>query len=374
METIYWSNVLQRIEEDRTINFIAEVITPLHVLGVEAFIMHLEETGVKCKGFILVVAHDSSGIILSEKAFHSDRYSNIEHYLLEQDGRKQDSVLGFYAGLKKDIGKGNTLYYASPFRPSVNKIPDVMRIRKNDRLRAVITEEGTASYLTTPYSFEKCKAIGWKARDYVRFFWQSMVRNRVYEFKLGRKGKLESFTLLNKQNGKYIRNDLCVRQFQKLLANKSIDNHYSVYENAVVILPSLLYEAGIISKREDLEIYKKIRNALPNEKFVVKPHPREIDVQTYLVLDCVIEKESKVSAEEIFATMNVKPKCIIGDTGTAMVNIAVLYGIKTIAINKLINRDVLCQNDYFDGYNKVFGDIMSIPNTWDELETILKEL
>lgn len=374
METIAWSKVLQSIKEDKDINFIAEVITPLHVLGVEALIMHLEEKGVKCRGYILAVEHSSSGLALSDNAFHPSHYSSVEHYILDYDEKNSKSLFGFYSKLKKSKNSGNVLYYASPFRPSIDKIPQVMEIRPTDSLKAIVTEEGTASYLTNPYAFEKCKAIGWRIRDYVRFVWQGMIRNRYYEYTLIKSGQFERFNLLDKKNGRYIRNESVAKQFRRLLAVDSVPDDYAVYENSVVILPSLLYEAGIMTERADLKIYKEIRETLEGDTFVVKPHPREATPEAYNILNCIIEKGSKVSAEEIFASLTKKPKCVIGDTGTALVNISVLFGIKTIAINKLIDRNILCQQNYFDGYNKTFGEVVLIPKSRDELNEILKEL
>lgn len=374
MNHITWKEVLNKISEDSEINFIAEVMTPLHVLGVEALVMHLEETGVKCKGFILVVAHAKNGIIVSDNAFHQNCYKDVRAYILEDDEEHATNKFGFYFGLKRAEESRPPLYYASPFRPSFNKIPQVMSVRKGHNLHVVITEEGTASYLTTPYSLTTCRSIGWKIKDYIRYILESMIRDRFYEYRLDKTGKLERFLLLKKNGESYVRNTECAEQFAKMLETSKPDTDVSVYEGAVIFLPSLLHEDGITTERCDIPIYLEVQKIIGEGSYIVKPHPREKSFEAYNELKCFVEKESKISAEEIIARLSVKPRCVVGDTGTALVNVAALYGIKAIAINRLIDKKYLRQKDYFDGYDDVFRDVLIIPGSYDELRNCLEDL
>ncbi len=374
MEKIKWNEVLDKVHSDKSINFIAEAITPLHVLGIESLILHLESIGIKCKGFILSVAHGKNGLILTDEAFHEACYEGISHYVLDENAETSDKNWHFYQNLKKMTEEGDIFYYATPFRPSFNKIPQIMRLRSSSQLKVFITEEGTASYLTTPYDLTICRSIGWRPHDYIRYAWQTMLRDRLFEKRLIETGRLERFLLLEKKDGKYTRNRACTEQFCKLLASKAVSNDLSIYEDAIVFVPSLLYEDGITTEKCDIEIYKKICEILGEQTYIVKPHPREKNFESYEKLGCMVEKQSRISSEAIFANLKRYPRCIIGDTGTALVNIAALYGIKTIAINKLIDKKYLRQKDYFDGYNKAFGGIIDIPKSEDELMACLEDI
>ncbi len=374
MDRIKWNEVLDRVCKDKTINFIAEAITPLHVLGIESLILYLESKGIKCKGFILSVAHGKNGLILTDDAFHSNCYQEVSHYVLDESAETSEKNWSFYQKLKKMTEGEDILYYATPFRPSFNKIPQVMRCRPFSQLKVFITEEGTASYLTTPYELTICRSIGWRLRDYARYAWQTMLRDRHFEKRLVETGRLERFFLLEKKDGKYIRNTACAEQFCKLLASEVVNRDFSMYENAVVFVPSLLYEDGITTEKCDIEIYKKICEKLGKQTYIVKPHPREKCFDSYETLGCIVEKQSRISSEAIFANLKRYPKCVIGDTGTALVNISALYGIKTIAINKLIDKEYLRQKDYFDGYNEAFEGIIIIPKSEDELMKCLEDI
>ena len=72
MRNISWDEVLREIELNPEINFISEVMTPLHALGVESFLVKLKENGIQTKGYILVVPHPETGTSLTEEMFHKD--------------------------------------------------------------------------------------------------------------------------------------------------------------------------------------------------------------------------------------------------------------------------------------------------------------
>ncbi len=375
METITRSELITRIRDDVEINFLAEAMTPLHVLGIEACILYLERRGVKCKGFIVAVNHAKTGKGLDESMFHTLCYSNVNPIYIKSEESKNANHLSFYLKLKKDKRKLNKLYYATPFTPSFDMIPLVMSARPEDDLQVFVTEEGTATYIANPYGLFYYTVFDPKFFQYPKIIWKNIIRNKFYLKRLCSAGKLTNFTFLSRENEKYVPNHECVEACKIILASETADTDYSYYENAVVFVPSLLYESGIISDRYDVELYKVAQDTIGNDcNYVVKPHPREKDLSAYSVLNCKIESNYKNSLESIIANLKIKPKCIIGDTGTSLVNIATLFGIKAISISKMIGDEHILFRGFFDKFNDTFSDIVFIPSTMTEFKDYLNNL
>lgn len=375
MEVITWNEIEKRIAEDSEINFIAEAMTPLHVLGIEALIYNLEQKQIKCKGFILAVNHSKTGRGLSEDSFHTGCYNNVEPVFFAEDNRtKNTPVLGYYWGLNRPIEKAPLFYYATPLIPSFDRIASVMRVRTKNELKVYITEEGTGSCVINPYSISYYRLFSPKVFNYPRIILIGIMRNRWFWKKLYKSGRLDYFTFLKKDKGELVPNAECAQACVHILKSENHNDSLSKYYNAVVFLPSLLYEANIINRRCDIEVYKEIMDVMGEENYIVKPHPREKNTGAYGTLGCFIESDHKKSFESIFANLEEMPKCIIGDTGSTLVNLNVLFGVKTVSINKIINRDDLLIKDYFDSFNKTFKNIVFIPETKEELWTYLRNL
>jgi len=366
-----WADIINRISEDDKINFIAEAMTPLHVLGIEALIVHLNNLGIECKGYILAVSHGETGMGLSESSFHTQCYTNISVMELEPPKQEKVNLSKFYQRLKVNQS-GTDFFYATPFRPSFRNLYDVYRAVPDRKISVYITEEGGASYARSPYEFRKYLAINWGFRDYFSFFYHGLVQEKRYEKKLVENGVLKRFLLLKREDDKWVANPECAAAYRVVLESEDSKEDYSNFEDAVIFSPTLLLETGILVSRQDIEIYKSIQDILGTGKYIVKPHPREKNIKAYDELNCEIEQRNGVSQESIFAHLNHLPRFIIGESSTTLIYASVLFNIKSIAINKLIDKENLTDKDYFRDFNRTFGNIVYIPNTMDELADYLK--
>jgi len=375
MDSISWNQVVNYIFEDDKINFIAEAMTPLHVLGIEALILYLERKGFNCKGFILAIDHAATGKGLDESMFHRNCYSGVVPYSFIPNQEEKKNDIKFYLNLKKNITKSNTFIYATPFVPSFDRIPLVMGVRPNDNLQIYLTEEGIASYLSNPYKLYYHRLFKPKLYRYPKIIWKNLIRNRFYKSHLIKADKLHTFSILQETDGTYVSNEEFSISCKEIFKTYTSNRDYSQYEGAIVFTPSLLFEGGVISKRIDVEIYESIKRVVGEKcNYIVKPHPREKNLEAYSSLNCYIERDYKDSFESIIAKLGRKPKCIIGDMGSALVNVSALFGVKTISISKLIDDECLLIKNYFDAYNEAFKNLVYIPETFDELKNYLEEL
>ncbi len=373
MRTLNWEDILNEAAEKK-INFIAEAMTPLHVLGVEVLILYLQSKGIELKGYILSIPHAKTGKGLVESMFHTDCYRNIEPVIFDGITTNKKGVIRFYRRLGKRLMKGEPFYYASPLKPAFDRIYQIYERLGDANLYAYVTEEGTGNYVLSPYSEKRYHSEIRNPYRYIRAIWHGVIKERILDWYLEKAGCLNRFLLLNVTDGHAIPNYECAKAYEKLLKSEKPNVDLSNYEDSVIIAPSLLYESGIVSKRIDICVYEKIQDILGDEcKYTLKPHPREKDLESYKSLKFSLETENRYSIESIIANLNRPPRYVIGDVGTALVNLAVIFGVKTISINKLMDKKFLNDKSYFDVYNRMFGDIVFIPENEKELAEYLGE-
>ncbi len=376
MRTLSWKDIAEQIKTDSEINFIGRAMTPLHVLGVETFLLSLIERGIKCKGYILTVAHCQTGLALNENSFHSSLYEGVEPIYMEDLGEPKGKILTLLHAKKHDESN-QTFYYANPYRVELGYISELLNLRPHDRLEITVTEEGIASYGSNPYKLTRALVIGLGVKQSIRFLLEASIKDRYLTKNIERALGISYFLMLNKVDGRWKKNEIYARNVIKILSSNDRKEDEAKYEDAIVFCPSPLYEAGIIKKRQDLKIYCEIIDMLGRDKkYIVRPHPREKDKEAYAVLGCTVDDRLSSSLEEILAELKNKPRFIIGDSSTALVNASALFGIRTISINKLFDRSILSDKNYFYSFNSLFSNICSIPNSFDELREsmCIKEL
>ncbi len=376
MRTLSWQEIAEQIKTDSEINFIGRAMTPLHVLGVETFLLSLIEQGIKCKGYILTVAHGQTGLALTENSFHSSLHEGVEPVFLDDIEEPKSHIKTLLCAQKHD-DSCRLFYIVNPYRVELGYVSELLDLRPNDRLEIIVTEEGVASYGSNPYKLTHAMILGWGMKQAIRFFLESSIKDRYLIKHIGTKMCIKHFLMLNKVKGTWEKNEVYARNFIKILSSGERKEDCLEYENAVVFCPSPLYEAGFLKSRQDIDIYKRIKEVLGSEeKYIVRPHPREKDTKVYTVLDCYLDERPGSSLEEVLAGLNRKPKYIIGDSSTALVNASALFGIKTISINRILDRSVLSDKHFFDSFNNLFGGLCSIPSSFEELmESIgMKEL
>lgn len=373
METKTWHEVANEIKEDKEINFIGRAISPLHVLGIESYILHLKDKGVKLKGFILAVSHSDTGMLIAEDTFHKDLYEGVEPiFLVEQNDLKVKP--GNLRMCIQNVNNEKEFYLANPYRPEFSYISEVAGIRPDERINVVVTDEGNGSYVNDPYRLHDNKFPSWSIKDFIRFIIYSSIRDRYLYKRMASKGIISRFLMLKKENGSFVRNTECAEKLVDIFKSVKLADDYTSYEDSILICPSLIYEAGVLKEPVDIEIYREILNKLGNPKCVVKPHPREKEIEKYRQLGCMVERRYSATTEVVLANLERKPRCIIGESSTVLVSAAALFGIKTISISKLINRDKLTIPDYFDRFSDIFGRIVLTPETSEELIKILENI
>lgn len=372
MKMMTWKDISNRIIKDEEMNFLGRVITPLHLLGMEALLVKLQNEGIKCKGYIIAVPHYQTGMALKEDMFNISLYNGVEPVTLTEDEPHKDIYELFR--LLNVKSRGHEFYLANPFKIELNYVSQIAKLRHKDNIKLIVTDEGTANYVRSPYRLTKELKAVFSKKERIRFFIEAGIIEQFWYKGLKRKGYISEFLLLN-SNGKLVVNQQVVNCFKQVLLFGDKESNSREYEQAIVFCPSLLYEAGYLKARQDIEIYKRIQDIIgKEEKYVLKPHPREKNTNPYTELHCFIDNNYSESIESKLAKLNRNSKLIVGDSSTILVNAKVLFGINTISINRLISPENLADKKYFDGFNEKFEDLIFIPNTYEELEGFLSNI
>ena len=330
-------------------------------------------------------AHDVTGYALTESHFHIVKDMNVEFFQLDNKNEHRsfiqkikhrlDSYI-FYGSCKRkpDVDRP-TFYYITPYIPSYDMFMEIAAVKAEYDLQILLTDEGLASYLRSPYKINKAVSIEWGLKRTIKYIWDLSIESRWFWYRLTKAGMASEFLLLYKNEGKWKRNEVCIEAYKAVLSQDNYSDDFSYYENAVLISPSLLYEAHILKEHVDIDIYKEISKLLVKKgiRLVAKPHPREKQLEWYDELNCVLEKGSNVALESVLVHLNVLPKCIIGDSSTTLVTASILFGIKAISINKLIDKRYLRDIHFFDSFNNAFSDLLCVPETLEELKEIIED-
>lgn len=368
--------IISMIHSRQNINFLATAITPWHALGINANIYLLEQQGIELKGFIMVVAHPMTGTAIEESNFEMQNSKGIEVVGICQNSLR-NSVL---SSLKRKINKYcyylfltnkniEKLYWAVPMKPSYEFLPLVDTKSFQKHIITILIDEGLGTYLDSDYVCCKWafREGGTKAGIYS--VWHTFVRDKFYMFQLKRKKAIIFKQLLYKKSYQWLINKTVVNAYRKTMKKEKLTIHTELYSGTVVINSNMLFEIGIFSERIDIQIYKELCERLRknNIKVIIKPHPREKEIEVYQELNCDIEVKCTVAQESIFAGLQVLPICLIGFDTTTLVSSKILFGIEGISLNQLVHPKYLNDKNRFHKFNKIFSNIVYVPKTMDEL-------
>ena len=369
----------------KEINFYADAITPLHILGIEAAMYHLLQQGVDLKGYIAIMAHPVTGFAVSEADFHIldgldvKALPVVNHYgkrSLSQKLKDRAASYRFFGRCGPADEKKPLFYYITPYKPSFEMVMRIAEMKAEYQLKVIVTDEGLASYLRNPYTITKSIIPEWGIVRTIKNLWDICIEARWFWKRMQKAGMTSEFMLLHGKKGRWKRNEACIEAYRKILSKNRTQEDFSYYGDAVLINPSLLYEAKILKERVDIGIYQEIGRLLKQKgiTMIVKPHPREKQLHWYDELDCIVEKKGGMAQENIFAGLTVLPRCLIGDSSTTLVTAGILFDIKAISINRLINKKCLNDAHYFDNFNRTFSNLVMMPETMEELKSMLCEI
>ena len=191
-------------------------------------------------------------------------------------------------------------------------------------------------------------------------------------------GKLQRFTLFEKNENKITVNDSNKKYYEEAIRSRTQDINRDAYKefNDCILINTQTYTSdGTYSSEQETEVIKWISDEAKkrNTRVVIKPHPRDDDYKRFEGLDVEVNNFGNKAQEELLTLFT--PKSIVGIISTSLVTANALFGIKAVSFNKLISGDIRQKekND-FEKFNNLFDEIVDVANSKEELiKSIFKE-
>lgn len=364
-------------------NLLAFAYTPWHVHGLLAAIRYIESSGSKVKGVVCICKHPQAGYILDEGYFLSCRSSlNILEYEPEYDG-----FLHIVNYLKKAIfplncsGKKYFLIIPNRFEPMVHaRFSEGIH---SENIESFVIDEGLATYMRSDIDFYKdaLKHGGSFARKAWIRFRLGMIDSH-YVKKISRDHFLNDFKLLKKISGGLIVNDASVPFYREVIAEERLNitcQQLHMYENAVIINTQPFWDEGTLSGYEDVNILTDFCKKCSEQglHLVIKPHPREKDLDRYACLRdyAFIETRKNITQESIIAALDIKPLAVVGFSSTTLISTKIFYDIPTYSLVRMWDYDRMDPALFIEEqrFFHTFSSILPCPGDIDELVDKVKK-
>ncbi len=336
-------------------NFVGFVVTPWHLLGVRALLEKLKNEGRQIKHIICIMPHADTGYVFDLSNLPNDCVCLKEG---ETPVLQAVFVRKLYILFKSQIGNSvDPIYIASSWNYRINTTI-YLAFRLNRKFILCKVDEGVATYMNTSNSlYKSIQSKNWKLflRTVTSKVLQSLLRHPL------------NCNILLKKRGRLLQNEGIIPYYKKILFKKTSSSELSCKN--LVILATMAFPKKEVYNNELGNKIGILISALKERGFycAIKPHPREEHpYEDYLKYNVDII-DNTCSIEEYL--IDKKPICLISFSSTSLITSKLFYNVKPISIINLLDLDNFSLKYYneMNTFRKVFSDIVSFPNSVDEV-------
>ena len=166
----------------------------------------------------------------------------------------------------------------------------------------------------------------------------------------------------------FVQNRRSIYYFKKIfgrLAEIYDITNYADYRGNVIICTQPYGEQGRIRHNADIYAIRKLCVFLDRKGYsvIIKPHPREKNLEKYEGLGCRIDLCNEVPLEAVLAGIYPKPAGIIGITTTTLMTAKLFWKIPTLSLARVIERESYQGRfvEEIDNFCRIFANIVQIP-------------
>lgn len=386
------TDLIEKIKNDCSINFIGMAITPLQATGIDAVTSYLSNKGVKLNGYILMTAHPNTGRILNRNNFttHYDglEYLDFDCEFPESQGfLKQLQVKSRGLSYTKRKKKGETIYLVW-----TEILSNLMYVLSESRPEANVTfiqiDDGAASYIND-FQLRLSNLLLGRTYDGIELVVQYTkagfyaILSKLMRKNLKCKNRYIDATIFIKKidiKGKMLeQNSTIIPYYVEAFKQQGfMSDKILKYEHAVIVNTQCLSEGNITNGVVDLEVYKSLTKIINDlgYKIILKPHPREKDIEKYQKLRWELTNDISLTQESILACLENKPKCIISIYSSTLLNARGLFGIPAISLAKLMLEKQISKSLRIElnRYIKMYNSVIYFPSTKLELKNIIRDI
>lgn len=366
--------------QDRSVNFIAFVISPWHLISLEASLSYLNSFGRQMNGIVCVVKHPKTGYTIKKQeelqVVGAKYVCFTDNYYISCEKRMENSVWKSFIQHRKQnyhllkhicidginwYGR-STVYVMSPW--VVNFSVGVRLGMMHYFVRYVILDEGIGNYLGDGVT--KKKVASFTSMHQWKTYFMHNVMPYIWIPKFHHIFDARAFEL--QSNGKCVLKSSLQLYYKQAIIKHSnrIDNSFFV-GGKVIICTSVVYD-GVFQNAEDIRVWQELCKTLycAGIKMILKPHPRDNFFASFAESwHCELIGEG-YTLEEICAIS--KPLAVIGHHSTALVTVNAFFGVPAICVTDLFDSKNVSEK-FMEGaerYKYIFSRMVQYPQNYDE--------
>ena len=337
---------------NENIDFVAFVVSPFHILGVDAYLLEMKEKYNKPpKGIIFIFPHPKNGIIANEEHIKCRKFADVEIvYIEDSQVQKKKDVFSMFNTLRGILyvifQKSNDrkeLFIISVMHPyfSIFKIFSNKKIAEYYLPTFVVIDEGVGSYMSKKI-WELVSKYDKGIKENISFL--NTIKDTFKDIillilQIINFVKVENRLIFNKYNNTLIPNSSVINSYRKVLKFEK-DTSYKRFilttkKPTIVIGTQPFVEYDQITESKFIELIDEITTFLEEKGFfiILKPHPREL-LNKYRRLSLKHKNltiaPNSVLLEDIL--LSCSPTAIIGFTSTSLITSKLFYNIYSISI------------------------------------------
>lgn len=363
------------IKENRKYEYVAFLMTPWHMISFRAALKTIKQIDKK-NGIVVVKKHPNAGQMLFEKDFED---IGCKVCVYDDDESIKDRIfsevrgVSYYTSLMRIADKEPFVYFLKPngFRyPILSLLENAF----GKKIVAVELDEGVGSYTANQKSWLRIALIESKSLKAKMVTYAKHIETSVFnEKRLKRINRLLDAKLLSKNGDAYCANKDYVDSYVGVLKDMAINTPDILpMEGKYIIINThpLSYVNDYTKPMDDIVMECAKYFSKKGYAVVIKPHPREKNIEKYSNMCTHIVKDYSASQEVLLAAASNKPSYIVSFLSTTLVTSKVLFDIPSISLlnifMKTIVADDVIMNDC-ERYKSTFANIVEFPNVIEDI-------
>ena len=384
--------IIEKFKRNTSLNFIGTAVTIHQANGIDVALAKLRDEHKIVKGFVLLQSHPRTGRLLNEGNFYNLDESivtydfNFEFNHIEKPGLINGRIYALSSAVNNH---NNRIIYVAVTIINYQWAYIIEKHIPNSKVVFVLLDDGDGSYANSYkdalqfeiYNNPNKSKLGLMLRlklsyIYLSLYLYTLIKNKKVFYNRVFCIKKEQERIL------YIRNNTVAKYYDELYRKIGCaisSEILKLFEKTVLINTQCLKENNITDGIVDFELYKCLIDRLKKRKIrvLIKPHPREINIDKYRNLGCSVYSDFRFSQETIIAGTKIKPICIVSVFSSTLLNLKGVFGIPAVSLASILQSSELITKTFKDqlvDYISRYKSVIEFPSSMDEVEKLILEL
>lgn len=340
MDTLRGFDVIDyAIKKD--VDYIALVVSPWHMIGVQAVLEKLTEEHRDMHGIIVICKNGNRKYTINPDMYGSMQGAEFVYY--ESEIKKDFRIWkAMDLRVKGDQNIKVKKFFLIPHKIDIFLYAYYANKLVGQILGCYILDEGLGTYIGLNGSDYD------KKNGFLTLFVQRLVDGiaKKYTNRLIRSNRWNNFSVLksNDCNG-WVNNEQSIQYYSKALNKIDIQDEEAnqMYSNAIVINTQPFMGVGIPEENVDIDILLELCRKCKDKglNIVIKPHPGQNDLERYARLQEYVfwDLRKGFSQEAILNSLKKKPKAVVAFSSTTLLTTKLFYGIPSYSLAKILLKE-----------------------------------